>query len=259
MRNIKTTKLKTIYNIFKSIDQKIDYTYENSFFLIKILPFILIILLLIVGFYYNFKNYLLLEKYKDLWQVSQQVLKYDLLNNASLTKYVWKWVNIWDYVPTTQVFESQYFFWTATLTKDAWENLILLASWFYEKFSTPLKIVSSYRSYNYQQNLIKRNPNSVEEWFRANPWESEHQLGLAVDIFETTTQDRFFENEKLSSYRIWLQNNAHKYGYTQSYKFWVNIDWYNPEPWHRRYVWVDLATELYKKNITFSQYYKIFY
>lgn len=259
MRNIKNTHFEK-KSYIKKINNFFDYTFENTYFLIKFLPFFLIILLLIVGFFYTYKNRLLLKKYEDLGKITQQVLKYDLISENSITKYVWKWVGLNEnFLPKTQIFESKNIIWKAILTPQAWENFLALASWFYEEFWTKIKVVSSYRSYQYQHNLIKKYPNSVEEGFRAKPWESEHQLWLAIDIFEATSVENFFENKNLFQYRAWLQNNAHKYWFTQSYKFWVEIDWYNIEPWHRRYVWTGLASELYKKNTSFSQYYTIFY
>jgi LAS superfamily LD-carboxypeptidase LdcB len=45
----------------------------------------------------------------------------------------------------------------------------------------------------------------------APPGYSEHQLGLAIDIFDATTEEEYFQNEKYREYISWLQENAHKY------------------------------------------------
>ncbi len=52
----------------------------------------------------------------------------------------------------------------------------------------------------------------------------------------------------------WLSENAHKYGFTLRYPDGKEaITGYNFEPWHYRYVGVDLATALYESQITLDQ------
>lgn len=47
---------------------------------------------------------------------------------------------------------------------------------------------------------------------------SEHQLGLAIDIFDATTREEYMSNPKHVQYIDWLQKHAHLYGYHQSYQ-----------------------------------------
>lgn len=69
----------------------------------------------------------------------------------------------------------------------------------------------------------------------APPGYSEHQLGTALDL-----------NVKFPSREwTWLDQNAHRFGFVMSYRgTQVTRTGYAFEPWHWRYVGVDLATKI---------------
>lgn len=53
----------------------------------------------------------------------------------------------------------------------------------------------------------------------------------------------------------WLKENCYKYGFILRYlKGKENITGYAYEPWHIRYVGVDVATEIMQKNLTLEEY-----
>ena len=53
-----------------------------------------------------------------------------------------------------------------------------------------------------------------------------------------------------------LKENAHKYGFIIRYlEGKEDITRYNYEPWHLRYLGINLATELYERGITLEEYY----
>lgn len=52
----------------------------------------------------------------------------------------------------------------------------------------------------------------------------------------------------------WLQLNAYKYGWHQSYQNGEYIDAYEIEPWHWRYLGIDLATKLNNLNMSYTEY-----
>ncbi len=114
-----------------------------------------------------------------------------------------------------------------------------------------LYAVSGYRSYSYQKSIY--NPYSG---YSAPAGASEHQLGLAMDITLAKyngTLSVDFGNTKEGK---WVKENAHKYGFIIRYlQGKEDITGYNYEPWHLRYLGVDLAKELYEKNITLEEYY----
>jgi len=121
----------------------------------------------------------------------------------------------------------------------------------YLRFWEKLSVVSAYRSYTYQKGIKDR---WCDDTLCAKAGYSEHQSGLAVDFWETTEEKRFREDEKLKSYFEWMKQEWHKFWFTNTYQKWVEIDWYQIEPWHWRYVWEDLALILHEYNITFSEY-----
>ncbi len=119
--------------------------------------------------------------------------------------------------------------------------------------------VSAYRSYNYQQvlynNYVKDKGLYYADMCSARPGHSEHQTGLAIDIADETLDYDNFENTKEFE---WIKNNAHKYGFIMRYpKAKFHITGFKYEPWHYRYVGINIATYIYKKNITLEEYKKI--
>ena len=91
------------------------------------------------------------------------------------------------------------------------------------------------------------------------PNTSEHQLGLALDIYTSSymSLDFGFGETKAG---IWLQENCSKYGFILRYpKGKDSITGYIYEAWHYRYVGADLAEKLYNNGnwITIEEYFGI--
>ena len=62
----------------------------------------------------------------------------------------------------------------------------------------------------------------------------------------------FEESEEFT----WMSENAHHYGFILRYpKGKEHITGFKYEPWHYRYVGVELATTLYQKNLTLEEYF----
>ncbi len=116
-----------------------------------------------------------------------------------------------------------------------------------------LLVISAYRTSARQNSLFNNsvNKNGMEHalLYSAKSGHSEHQLGLAVDF--NTTQESF---EKTKEFE-WLKNNAYKYGFILRYpKGKEFITGYGYEPWHYRYVGIDISTKIFKENITYEEY-----
>lgn len=118
--------------------------------------------------------------------------------------------------------------------------------------------VSGYRSYYDQQyiynNYVARDGKAEADRYSARPGHSEHQTGMAIDV---NSLYQSFEN---TNEGIWLNNNCYKYGFIIRYpKGKEEITGYMFEPWHIRYVGVDLATTLYNNGdwITIEEYFGI--
>lgn len=185
-------------------------------------------------------------------------IEYDFITDNSITKYISPDIHFKDikYEPDDLILiDSEYILnlkkWMI-LRKEAFNSLKSLSEDFYNHFNIRLSIFSAYRNYNYQK--------WIKDWWCpdslcAKAWYSEHQTWLAIDIFDATTNEEFLSNNSYKKYYEWMKLNAYKYGFHNSYQNWIDIDWYNIEPWHWRYLWKELAKELYNKNITLSQYY----
>ena len=110
-----------------------------------------------------------------------------------------------------------------------------------------LWIASGYRSYYDQKyiynNYVKNDGQKIADTYSARAGHSEHQSGLAFDL--NTISDSFaFTNEGK-----WVNDNCYKYGLIIRYpKGKDNITGYMYEPWHLRYVGVELATKLYNNG-----------
>lgn len=92
------------------------------------------------------------------------------------------------------------------------------------------------------------------EKYSAHPGTSEHQLGLAVDI---STTDRVCYLEKCfetSAAGKWLAANAHRYGFILRYPDGkAETTGYNYEPWHFRYLGVNIATAIFESGLTYEE------
>lgn len=103
-------------------------------------------------------------------------------------------------------------------------------------------------AYENEGNSPKEARKLAEQWV-AVPGTSEHQIGIAVDINADT------EKCKAEDVYDWLADNAHKYGFINRYPAdKTDITGISNEPWHYRYVGVDAATEIHKKDLCLEEY-----
>ena len=116
-----------------------------------------------------------------------------------------------------------------------------------------LLVISGYRTESTQRGLfntsVKRHGMDHALIYSAKPGHSEHQLGLAVDL--NSTEESFDQTKEYK----WLKANSYKYGFIERYpKGKEFITGYGYEPWHYRYLGVDLATKVYTENVTYEEY-----
>lgn len=111
-----------------------------------------------------------------------------------------------------------------------------------------LFIVSAFRSFETQRDLksqYKMTFGSGANKFSAEQGYSEHQLGTTIDFTTPALGTSFSAFDTTSSYR-WLTEHAHRFGFILSYP--KNNSYYIYEPWHWRFVGVELATKLHNEN-----------
>jgi D-alanyl-D-alanine carboxypeptidase len=126
-------------------------------------------------------------------------------------------------------------------------------------------IRSGYRGYHDQVATYERwqqeNPDRAG-LISAIPGHSEHQLGLAVDFYSPELPDLVGDPAMVyhsafdeTSEGKWLAQNAHRYGFSLSYPLeaqaWTGLTY---EPWHFRYVGVELATYLHDSGQFLTQF-----
>ncbi|HRN68674.1 MAG TPA: M15 family metallopeptidase [Promineifilum sp.] len=126
-------------------------------------------------------------------------------------------------------------------------------------------IISGYRSFSAQaiarQKWLEKEPDRANI-LSAPPGFSEHQLGTVVD-FGSPELAGIVGQEDIefhtwfykTSEGIWLLENAHKYGFTLSYPFEAfETTGFFYEPWHFRYVGVEMATFLHEQGISLTEH-----
>ena len=123
-----------------------------------------------------------------------------------------------------------------------------------------IKIRSAYRSYFDQQYIyngyVARDGKAESDRYSARAGHSEHQTGLAIDI--SAASDLWGDFSKTQEC-TWMKDNSYKYGFILRYpKDKEYITGYMYEPWHYRYVGVDVAKYIYENNITYDEYYAYF-
>lgn len=121
-----------------------------------------------------------------------------------------------------------------------------------------LIVNSSFRDHAYQErvyNNIKASSGTTEaDKVAARPGHSEHQSGLAIDVFEIGNQTT--ATFKDSPAYTWLKENAHLYGFIERYpEDKEYLTGYSFESWHWRYVGLEAAKIIHDEEITFDEYY----
>ena len=156
-----------------------------------------------------------------------------------------------DYIPKNLITVNNFL-----INKEAYDNFINMKNDI-QKEGMNIRIISAYRSFSYQDNLynnyLKKDSKDIVDTYSARPGYSEHHTGLAIDIDNGKLD---FNKFYLTKEFIWMQENAHKYGFILRYpKDKEYITGYSYEPWHYRYVGREIATYIKKHNSTYEEYY----
>ena len=140
-------------------------------------------------------------------------------------------------------------------------------------------IGSAYRSYSYQKQLFDGKAYNIalemglegdEIWLlpeyqeavaRAKtvtmePGSSEHQLGLAVDLYDRHYNSPLVYENMNQKFYNYLDSICAKYGFIKRYptRKLLLTGW--DEPWHYRYVGVEAATFIMEQGICYEEFYK---
>ncbi|WP_298029821.1 D-alanyl-D-alanine carboxypeptidase family protein [uncultured Dysosmobacter sp.] len=128
-------------------------------------------------------------------------------------------------------------------------------------------ICSSYRTWDKQEELFARKTQyyldqgctqmeaeeRAAQWV-ARPGTSEHQVGLAVDIVDTSYQ-LLDEAQEETAVQKWLMAHCAEYGFILRYPTEKSaLTGVNYEPWHYRYVGEAAAREIMEQGICLEEY-----
>lgn len=119
-----------------------------------------------------------------------------------------------------------------------------------------LWILSSYRSYEDQEVIYNRyvaqDGRDAADTYSSRPGHSDHQTGYTFDL-NSLEQD--FQYDPAGQ---WLDKNCYKYGFIIRYpKGKDSSTGYMYEPWHVRYIGVDLATKVTQSGLSLEEYFGI--
>lgn len=121
-------------------------------------------------------------------------------------------------------------------------------------------LVSGYRSYSTQTSVyagyVGRDGQTAADTYSARPGHSEHQTGLAADVgsvSRTCELDQCFGDTAEGQ---WLAANSYKYGFVVRYQEGKEkLTGYTYEPWHLRFVGVELAEQIQNSGQTLEQFF----
>jgi len=120
---------------------------------------------------------------------------------------------------------------------------------------------SGYRSYLTQVSLYDGYVNNYgQEYadkYSALPGQSEHQTGLAMDITAESVGLQLEDSFGDTNEGQWVNAHAHEYGFIIRYPEGMeSITGYLYEPWHLRYLGVELASLVWESGLTLEEYFE---
>lgn len=118
---------------------------------------------------------------------------------------------------------------------------------------------SGYRSYQTQtqlfQSYTERNGEEAANRYSAKPGHSEHQTGLVMDVTSESVNYQLDESFGKTDEGIWISEHAHEFGFIVRYpENGEAITGYVYEPWHLRYLGVDMASAVYNSGLTYEAF-----
>ena len=122
-----------------------------------------------------------------------------------------------------------------------------------------LSVSNAYRSLDRQRELYEKRmqlDGSAEEADKtcARPGYSEHHTGLAMDVQGSIRGGR---NISKTPEGPWVRENCHKFGFILRYQpEIVDVTGYASEPWHLRYVGVNISTDMKERGIKSLEEYR---
>jgi len=141
------------------------------------------------------------------------------------------------------------------MRQDASDAVVSMFAAFTAETGLQMQSQSAYRSYSSQENVyagwVATYGQAGADLTSARPGHSEHQTGLAMDVSALPANcslDACFADTPQGQ---WLAANGWRFGFIVRYPAnKTPVTGFEYEPWHMRYVGVDLSTEMHATGIT---------
>ncbi len=159
-----------------------------------------------------------------------------------------------DYTPADLVTVPVPFANPPMLRKAASDAVVAMFAAYTAETGLGMQSQSAYRSYGVQISVyngwVAKLGQAGADTTSARPGHSEHQTGLAIDVSAVPSVCALQACFADTPQGLWLAANAWKYGFMLRYPNGKTpITGYEFEPWHYRYVGLELAAELHTTGI----------
>ena len=160
-----------------------------------------------------------------------------------------------DYTPTDLVAVNVAHTWAPLLRAEAARAVETMFAAATSEAALSLESNSAFRSYASQVEVYTKEVTTTgvaaADQSTARPGVSEHQTGLTIDIGAQSGICRLNVCFAETPEGHWLADNAWRFGFLLRYPAdKVAVTGYEFEPWHFRYVGIDLAAELHTKGVS---------
>ena len=140
------------------------------------------------------------------------------------------------------------------LRAEAATQLEAMAAEYFARTGEELQSISGYRSYDLQVSVydgwVSDLGQEAADLTSARPGHSEHQTGLAIDLGSVPSECDLDQCFAGTATGVWLAENAYQWGFILRYPDgYTHITGYEYEPWHFRYVGVELAAQIHSSGI----------
>ncbi|MFT2818089.1 D-alanyl-D-alanine carboxypeptidase family protein [Leifsonia sp. A12D58] len=145
--------------------------------------------------------------------------------------------------------------WNPRLRQEASDAVISMFAAASTEAGLTLASNSAYRSYDSQVSVynqdVAANGQAFADTSTARPGTSEHQTGLTIDIGAGSGNCSLSTCFADTAEGQWLAANASRFGFLLRYPAdKTEITGYAFEPWHFRYIGLDLSTEMHNTGVT---------
>ncbi|WP_241984619.1 M15 family metallopeptidase [Cryobacterium adonitolivorans] len=141
------------------------------------------------------------------------------------------------------------------LRQEASDAVVALFAAFTAETGLALQSQSAFRSFDAQTRVYNNDLVNLgqagADLSTARPGTSEHQTGLTIDISAQPGECSLNACFADTPHGQWLAANAWRFGYLLRYPAdKIPVTGYEFEPWHFRYIGIDLATEMHNTGVT---------